>query len=108
VVKTNEISLVDGDDTALAKIGRSLFLKIVSTHTAERQGVGQTVTETRDVVSEEKQRPDFQCCFCGLIFGSSESKVTLVIPLKDGGSQNLACHSACLHRVVHPSVPLAV
>jgi outer membrane protein assembly factor BamB len=30
VVKTNEINLADGDEAALAKIGRSLLLKIVS------------------------------------------------------------------------------
>jgi hypothetical protein len=39
VLKTSEISLVDGDDTALAKIGRSLFLKIVST-VARRERLG--------------------------------------------------------------------
>ena len=51
----------------------------------------------------------FQCCFCGAsVAGAVPDPVTLLIPLPDGGMQQLRCHLACLQRVLHPSVPLAV
>jgi hypothetical protein len=51
----------------------------------------------------------FQCCFCGHpIEEKGHDPVTLNIPLDDGGTQQLPCHEACLRRVLHPSVPLAV
>ena len=58
-------------------------------------------------MSDRGRRPGFQCCFCGLAAEEGAKRVTLVIPLEDGGSQNLFCHSICLRRVVHPAVPLA-
>ena len=51
----------------------------------------------------------FQCCFCGAsIAGAGTDPVALLIPLSDGGTQELRCHLACLQRALHPSVPLAV
>lgn len=51
----------------------------------------------------------FQCCFCGAtVAQAGPDPVVLVIPLSDGGSQELRCHRACLQRVLHPSVPLGV
>ena len=52
---------------------------------------------------------DYQCCFCGQsIEEQGSDPVTLNIPLEGGGTQQLPCHAACLRRVLHPSVPLAV
>jgi len=46
-----------------------------------------------------------QCCFCGRSI-ELEKPRPLVLPLDDGGSQELYCHEACLRRAIHPSVPL--
>jgi hypothetical protein len=52
---------------------------------------------------------EFQCCFCARgLAASAPDLVMLVVPLEDGGSQELRCHSECLRRAVHPTVPLAV
>jgi hypothetical protein len=51
----------------------------------------------------------FQCCFCGkTVARAGPDPFVLVIPLPDGGSEELRCHRACLQRVLHPSVPLGV
>ncbi len=51
----------------------------------------------------------FQCCFCGNALIAREVEVvTLVIPLHEGGAQELRSHLTCLRRSLHPSVPLAV
>jgi len=51
----------------------------------------------------------FHCCFCGAtVARAGQDPVVLVIPLSDGGSQELRCHRACLQRLLHPSVPLGV
>jgi hypothetical protein len=47
----------------------------------------------------------FVCCFCAETIGGEEPRL-IVLPLEDGGSQNLYCHEACFRRVLHPSVPL--
>jgi len=52
---------------------------------------------------------DFQCCFCAnSLRADAADLITLAIALEDGGSQELRCHSECLRRVVHRSVPLAI
>jgi hypothetical protein len=52
---------------------------------------------------------DFQCCFCGSsIARVGPDPVALVIPMADGGTQDLRCHLACLREALHPSVPLGV
>lgn len=51
----------------------------------------------------------FQCCFCGeTVAATGAEPVALLVPLSDGGAQELQCHLACFQRVLHPSVPLAV
>ncbi len=60
-------------------------------------------------MADTKANGEFQCCFCGRpIEEKGHDPVTLNIPLDDGGTQQLACHEACLRNVLHRSVPLAV
>jgi hypothetical protein len=50
-----------------------------------------------------------QCCFCGQSVASSGTDpVSITLPVPDGGTQELWSHAACLRRVLHPSVPLAI
>jgi hypothetical protein len=48
-----------------------------------------------------------QCCFCGAKIESAGA-VSLIIPLEDGGSQQLWAHATCLRASLHESVPLAI
>jgi hypothetical protein len=48
-----------------------------------------------------------RCCFCGESLGATPSR-TLSVSVSDETLQPLACHDACLRRVVHPSIPLAI
>jgi len=51
----------------------------------------------------------FQCCFCGSsIADSAVEPVTLTVEVEDGDVQALYSHVACLRRVLHPSVPVAL
>ena len=51
----------------------------------------------------------FMCCFCGeSIEPRTPDPVGMLIPLRDGGSQELWCHLVCVQRVLHPSIPLAI
>ena len=60
-------------------------------------------------MADTKADVTYQCCFCGRpIEKRGNDPVTLNIPLDDGGTQQLPCHAACLKRVLHPSVPVAV
>jgi hypothetical protein len=49
--------------------------------------------------------PKFVCCFCAEPIGEEEPRL-IVLPLRDGGCQNLYCHEGCFRRVLHPSFPL--
>ncbi len=61
------------------------------------------------LMTSASKRADFQCCFCGqAIVDRDSDPITLNIPLDGGGTQQLPCHAACLRRVLHPSVPLAL
>jgi hypothetical protein len=51
-------------------------------------------------------KPGYQCCFCAQPIASDV--IILTFAVEGGGTQELPCHPACLRRVVHPSVPLAV
>jgi hypothetical protein len=61
------------------------------------------------LMANSSKQTGFQCCFCGqTIAERGPDPVTLNIPLDGGGTQQLPCHAACLRRVLHPSVPLAL
>jgi hypothetical protein len=61
------------------------------------------------LMTSSSKRTDFQCCFCGqTIVERGGDPVTLNVPLDGRGTQQLPCHAACLRRVLHPSVPLAL
>ncbi len=48
-----------------------------------------------------------QCCFCGnAIVPMQPDPVRLTLCLDSEGQQDLFCHHRCLHRAMHPSVPL--
>ncbi len=51
----------------------------------------------------------YQCCFCGkhVEHGGIEP-IQLTVVLENDAEQNLYCHAACLRKVLHPSVPLAL
>lgn len=50
-----------------------------------------------------------QCCFCAAgIEPHGAEPVSLIIPIADGGAQELWAHARCLRAAMHPSVPLAV
>lgn len=50
-----------------------------------------------------------QCCFCALgIEPQGVDPVSLIIPVVDGGAQELWTHVRCLRAALHPSTPLAV
>jgi hypothetical protein len=52
---------------------------------------------------------EYQCCFCGQTIAEREpDPVMLNFAVEGGGGQELPSHAACLRRLVHPSVPLAV
>jgi hypothetical protein len=53
--------------------------------------------------------PTYQCGFCGTAIEKSPTDpVFLGISLPNGGNQAIFAHLACLRRVIHPSVPLAL
>lgn len=51
----------------------------------------------------------YQCCFCGQqVRKEGADPVLLTIVLERDGEQNLYCHTECLRRALHVSVPLAL
>ena len=51
----------------------------------------------------------YPCCFCGEEVEQQDVEPILAtVVLENDGEQNLYCHAACLPKVIHPSVPLAV
>lgn len=50
-----------------------------------------------------------QCCFCAAgIEPRGADPVSLIIPIADGGVQELWAHARCLRAAMHPSTPLPV
>jgi hypothetical protein len=56
-------------------------------------------------VTPKKTDKEVVCCFCGN--GESlDNAINLNIIINSEESQGLYCHSKCLHRVLHKSIPL--
>jgi hypothetical protein len=52
---------------------------------------------------------NFSCCFCGeAIVNKKPDPVQIVIPIPDGGNQELFAHIECLRNHLHNSVPLGI
>jgi hypothetical protein len=59
------------------------------------------------MLHEEPQ--GYQCCFCGKeVERRGMEPILLTVVLENDAEQDLYCHTECLRKVLHPSVPLAI